>query len=256
MKRKLLSELPGTAPFAALFALATLTTAASAQNVRGRVVDDVTGMPIAAAEIVIADTTGRRITTQVSNADGAFQLLVSRDIDPFHVTVSALGYAEMPWRRVQTGGDGLFLDMRLNPRPIEAEPLRIDVTRRPYHLVESGFYERMRRGIGDFLAPDVLDDIIATKPTDLIRHLASIQVVGDREPIFSRSGNGMMQCTPAIWMDGMLVRRAGDTLIGFDQVVPPPENVEAIELYPGVGAPPEWASWAGRCGVIGIWLKR
>ena len=73
------------------------------------------------------------------------------------------------------------------------------------------------------------------------------------------SGTGGLECNPAVFLDGALVRPGGTEhrqYTPFNQIVDP-DMVEAIEVYRRATEVParfsgEWAT----CGVIAVWTTR
>lgn len=230
--------------------------------VQGRVVDPATGQSVAGALVTLTDGGGSIVGRVLTGDDGRF---VIGSVDPGRLTVGveALGYASAADRVIEYGDDPLFLEIGLSPAPVGVEGIVVTVTPQKAFLKELGFYDRMGRGGGRFVGPDQVAAIRAARPSDLVRRVAGVQLAGDSEPVFSRSmvqGFSGSLCAPNLYVDGVparldpSLRDAGDA---FDNLLPPPEQIEAIELYPGgASIPVQWRGSTSTCGVIVVWTKR
>lgn len=244
------------ASLTALTPLASGDASVDAQVVRGLVTDKVTGNPVSAARVTVADSTGYRQTTAATDSSGTFQLLVDIQVDPIRVSVEALGYASYEPALIQRDGEVLILSIALDPDPLPTDRLEVTVERRKRYLDRTGFYDRAARGIGRYLTPDDLAQTAASRTADLIRRVPSIQLLADREPVFTRGGVRLGEaCLPAVWVDGILLREGGKP-VAFNAVAPPPAHIDAIELYAGIGSVPiQWRGSNSPCGVIVFWTR-
>ena len=236
-------------------------SALAAQAVRGRVVDLALHAPVAGAEVVVTDTSGTLVRRALTDVDGTFQL-DRVPIGLLTLQVSALGYAATADRLVPFDGQSLFLEIGLNPAPVGTDGIVVSVTPQKPHLRLNGFYDRMRRGHGDFLGPEDVAARSVVRPSELLARVGSIKMVAGREPILIRNQRyPPLTCVPNLYIDGAAVRL--DTRIrdiwdpdAFDNVMPPAEQIEALEVYPGgASMPSKWRSSSSSCGAIVVWTR-
>ena len=153
----------------------------------------------------------------------------------------------------------------------------------------SGFYRRMRdaeRGVnhGYFMTPE---DFEFRKPHEITQMAEGIPAVivkrdnGDPkryvlvgapckprtepDPACVRIGSSMegpssarlFRCVMTVYLDRVRIAgKFGSSPDDFINEVVVPSSVAAMEIYPrGVGAPPEFQSMNGSCGVVLIWTK-
>jgi outer membrane receptor for ferrienterochelin and colicin len=158
------------------------------------------------------------------------------------------------------------------------------VERRQQRLEMAGFYQRQRLGFGSFITRDKIAASPAISLTDLLRRYPGVQVVIDpnslETDVILRGTARLDRCYPSVAIDGMVVRmggiaklllsqslppseqaeveKAGDSIdVGLDTLAPPPEEIEAIELYPSLaGLPPFLVGTTSPCGAVVIWTRR
>jgi hypothetical protein len=133
------------------------------------------------------------------------------------------------------------LTVELPVQPIPLEGFTVTAQAHPRWLVSSGFFRRRGRAYegkqwtrGELaeLDPVFLQDVLATVPG-----------------IRSRGSDGMYgrgQCRLSVFVDDFEMED------WFDLDMIDPRNVEALEVFHGIGKPGEFF-W--HCGVVLVWLK-
>lgn len=252
-----------------LLALLALSLPGFAGGVEGQIVGRVTDLaaetPVQAAGVALVDAEGNVKAQAVTGADGLFSARLA-EAGVYTVQVVALGYVASPGTTVTYEGERVFLEISLIPAPIEAEGITVSVEQRVPYLEVFGFYDRRDDGRGTFLTPEDIQRRKATRSSHLLREVSSILLSQAREPVFARAvgttpGQGL--CVPNIFVDGYPLRtntQMQDVYASpnrFDLVVPPPEQVAAMEIYPGgASIPPQWRTGTSGCGVIVVWSRR
>lgn len=235
---------------------------ASAQELRGEVVDAVTGGGIAGALVSVTDSTASFVRRALTSDDGGF-VLIGVPAGAFDVSVEAFGFETTERKRVVLDQGPAFLRIAVAPAPIGTEGITASVERRRPHLQVHGFYDRLERGYGRFVTEDQLSDLVPSRSHEVFRRVTGVKIVAG-EPILTRGGSGLrhqgLKCLPNVWIDGRLARLR--TSIGrlspqaFDDLLPSPEDIRAIEVYSGgAGTPVQWVGPSSACGVIVVWLK-
>lgn len=269
----------------ALLGLAASATPGSSQ-VLGRVIDQASRTGVPTAGVALVDSTGAVMGQVVSDANGRFIVPIGRP-GTYSVQVVALGYVATPIDNLVYTGERTFLEVTVAPAPIETEGLEVVVEQQEVHLVEAGFYQRRRLSGGQFIGPEEIVALRATRSAHLMRRMSSVSIVEGREPVFNRTQGANPEggtCLPNVWIDGMPIRTVNfqdrsNLQVGlgtnnatggnaaserlrsfgerFDLIAPPPEQIAAIEAYPGgATVPAQWRTSSSGCGVIVVWTRR
>ena len=248
--------------------LLLLPATANAQVVRGTVVEDPTGAPIAGAIIDILYR-GGVLATARSDSAGAFLLLPRRSgaftvraSHAFHTAVDSLPLTI-------DGGATVTVVLRLARAAIPLEPLVV-TARTDVRL--AGYHERLRRGsgFGQFVTRAEIDARPGARTTDLLRARPGVEVstvprgganqpspIGTPDVTIPRVSIITMQgprgpCMPRLFIDGLHMRQFIDS--GIDEILKP-EMIEGVEIYPySAGAPPEFID-PDMCGVVAFWTR-
>jgi hypothetical protein len=239
--------------------LAGLAASASAQSVRGQVLEDSLGTAIAGARVDLLDLGGHTVQRGGTAQDGTFRLTAPRP-GPYRLNVRRLGYAPRMTPPLDlTLSDTLAVAVRLRTAALSLAPV-IVVGRagaltvfNPY-LESQGYYDReaqySREGIGFaiFLDGKKLRPG-ASRFVDLLRDVPGIRIVsggGTKAYVAGRWG-----CPPDIFVNGTFVGRSGPP---SEDALPPAADIAAIEVYPGVEAPAKYLRFGTLdCGVIVLW---
>jgi hypothetical protein len=268
--------------FAALPLLA-LAAPASAQVVRGKVLDAATGEAVPRAEVSAVTVEGRGAGGARTGADGSFTLEL-RAAGTFRLRAERTGYQPSVTDTVAVQSrETVEVELRISATAVAIEPLRVTARVEPPRrrtLQLNGFYDRERTGIGKFVRREELE---RRHPTSLAQALSrvdgtSILYHGVRQFIFfprngrptisqgggstagrrpgstrPPSGSGAVRCLPNLYVDG--VRVPYDAYHDINASVSP-EQVEAMEVYRGPSEiPPQYNGSDAMCGVILIWTR-
>lgn len=238
-----------------LLAGLVLPSSAAAQLIRGRVFDAATRKPLETAMVTVAHEGSGRLVSNVTDERGVFALEPDFREGRVQVAVSALGYAPAPPAEVSLETAGIYLEVGLDPEPLALPELQVVVRPRPPRLDRFGVFDRYERGVGRVFLPDDLEDLVATEPSQLVLRMPGLRVASRKEPVFIRHTSVRGACLPVLFVDGLAVRtpsRPG----AFNDVVPPPQMIAAIEAYPNSGGvPPRFQTHESRCGTIMVWTK-
>jgi hypothetical protein len=220
-------------------------TAPALAHVRGTVVDDVTGAPVAAAQVVL-DGTRFRATTA---ADGRF-LFEAVPAGEYTLRVVHLAYLALPLT-IRVGRESLDLAVRLGPSVMPLAP--VVVTAFSMRLEGVGFYDRQKRGVGQFMAQS---EIAAAQPmhsSDLLRRIPGVRYAPQHGGMVM-SGRG--RCHFSFIVDGARM------LQDFQMDMVAPQFIEGIEFYRShAELPAPFRSTVGRessssnCGIVVLWTR-
>lgn len=110
---------------AALALVAPLT--ASAQELRGRVVDSENGVPVGLAAVFVLDAAREPVVTGAADVDGYYQVQLP-SAGEYILIVERLGYFETESPLLAVSGDGVFgADFEMRPEPFRLDPLEVVV---------------------------------------------------------------------------------------------------------------------------------
>jgi hypothetical protein len=258
---------------------------ASAQILKGHVVEADGGRPIPYVTLELIDDRSQVHSGVSADSLGAFQL---RSWVPGKYTLraSALGYKGILSEPMELGTrDVLQLTVRLHPDAIPLEPIVV-VARARVPLAElalSGYYGRRdsgrRLGLGRFFDRGAIELRSGGRLTDILATIPGVrifQVPNCSSPLISMAGNNFSRfndveydsllrpsyasdpCNPTwvcranVYVDGVQMEFNESTSI---DLLVPLDWVEAIEVYRRASeVPAEFLSRAN-CGVVAIWTR-
>jgi len=223
-------------------------------QVQGRVVERGSGAPINAARVLIFSEAGDTLAELESRGDGRFALFESLPNGRHRIEGSAPGFSTVSQAFAYADGP-LAFELQLQPSPIALDGLEVSVDadrRSSRRLLLNGFYDRKQRGFGDHLEFEDPDSRLgATRASHLLRRMAGVSVSRGGEPFF----RGDRECTPVLVLDGVVIRGIPSRVRSFDDAMPPPEDILAIEVYRSAATvPPNWLR-RGMCGAVAVWTR-
>lgn len=219
-----------------------LVTPATPQIIAGRAVEAISGAPVGVVEIVLLDTLDARHATVVSNWVGEFFIMVPRP-GTYLLRASRLGYATVQTQPIEIGDDeAVEVELRLDVRPVELEPLTVLVRRRE-SLRERDlreYYERIERYGRRHTGPI---RILAREDLEGWEAFNLSTVLEFNAPHWHSFGE---DCAPKVFVDGQQ-----RFLHPYTSIL----HIEGIEFYRRYG-PMSTRFWdpAG-CGVVLIWTR-
>ncbi len=273
-------------PFALAVQLGALP--ASAQVIRGRVIDHTTFLGVAAAGITAVDSAGKAAATTLTDSTGTFLLRLPAP-GQFRLRTNALGYRPDDTRIALLAGAETTLELRLLPDALAIDSLTVMAQRRVPRLAREGFYRRKAEGFGHFLEEKEIEAKVPIRFSDLLRGMSGVGVVcGGFPPLCDARMRGAARpCPPTVVLDGRVLRVGGaagfamsryetpDTAlrkkIARGTVPAPPTTaaplyldellnpliLAAVEVYPGAaGVPVQYTGSMGACGAVIAWSKR
>lgn len=226
----------------AVLAIILLATPATPQIVAGRAVDATTGAPIDGVLIALLDTLDVTHASVVSNSAGEFIIMVP-SAGTYMLRASRLGYATARTRPIEIGeGEAVELELRLDVRAVELEPLTVVVRRREnlYERDLREYHERIERNRrlheGRIFAREDLQGLDAWTVRSAIGRLS---------PPFYSFGE---TCAPKVFLDGRPMSVGEDRYMSLS-------NIEGLEFYRGFGPAGTRFVDPDHCGVILVWTR-
>lgn len=235
----------------------------SAQVFSGDVTDE-TGIPLDQVTVGLINADRQLVASTTSDANGVFSVRAPV-AGTYRVHLTRIGY-----RSLSGGPYDLLEDFTLEARvvmhraPAQLEALEVEVEGRVPRLVIAGFYERQAEGFGHFLDREEIlrrGSISVAHALDRIPRVwvgKSNELIGTgsmRSPTLVFRG-GSVDCVPALWVDGVLVRDGGTLAepLRLDEYVSI-NDVAGVEFYGGPATVPIEFSHSGACSVVLVWSR-
>ncbi len=262
LKRGLTVKPPRLASVLLLYGMSLLLRpdAARAQHAEG-VVRDETGLPISDVYVTLLDEAQKLAAAALTGKDGIFTIHAPSS-GAYYLRVARIGYRSLvdgPYSI--TRGDPLDVSVVMHPLPLGLDPLEVTVEGGVGRLAAVGYYERKEAGFGRFVEREEIRRTGPMRLTDVLRRLPWVSVsqspVGGLNPVLLMRGDGAGACSPTLYIDGVVVAQGGSArrrpVRPDDWVVP--EDVEAVEVYPGPASVPIQFQALAECGVLLIWTR-
>lgn len=248
---------------ALVLAWAFSPTAIRAQVLRGRLVDDLSGEAIPAANItLLAGTKGGDLVARVlSDSAGAFILKGIGD-GRFRIRGERIGYETVtspPFDLVDQ--DTLAVELRMSVEAVPLAPLTVVSERLPLllsrQLEVGGFLDRRDvygsngLGLGTFLVKSDWERRNPSRISALLQDVPGVRVFGSAVRLRTvTSFSGTQGCTPNFYLNGQILPLRGESI---DDIISA-FSVSAVEVYPGMSRPPQFMDLGDHpCGAIVLW---
>ncbi|UCC24075.1 MAG: TonB-dependent receptor [Gemmatimonadales bacterium] len=222
--------------------------------VAGQVVSVTSGDALPFAEVYVLRASGEFVTVVEADDAGRFRVEVDGP-GSYYLQAGTVGHEPLQAGPVALAS-GQTLNLRLRLRPVyNMDSLVVTVNAREPTLSRNGFYERVQRGFGSFLARRDFEQRNYPRLADYLSRLPGVAVSG-RTVYFTRA-QGMSTrgglCYPALLLDGALISNGGlNDPPPLDMVIP--DQLAGVEIYRGgAGTPMEFTGSNRACGVIVIW---
>lgn len=224
---------------------------ARAQTIRGVVVEEGTGAPIAGVLVELVARGEGPIARAQTDGEGVF-LLLPRRAGSYLLRLTHIAYAPVDSAALAaTAGETVQIELRMSRTAIPVEPLVV-TARRSGRLAE--FYERQERGgFGRFLTREDIERRPGARATDLLRTIPGVQIVasGAGTNLITMRG-GADRCLATVYIDGLPVRQFPES--GIDDLLPT-DAIEGVEVYTGFASAPSPIHARDGCGVVAFWSR-
>ena len=236
--------------------------AQSGHEIRGRVLDAASAVPIPFVEIwLVRDRQVMKSEYAVTNEDGRFSLHADRAA---HLALYArrIGYSPVVTLLDSLAKiDSFGVEIRLASVAVSLPTANVTGRNNLRDILLSGFDHRRELGLGAFITYDEIQRKGAPALSSLLREIPGVEVRGTGPGMQVRMGRSsqMLQCEPLVYMDGQRATRSSDppSVVGELLAGTPGTALEAVEVYRGRSElPAEFADPDARCGAIVIWTRR
>jgi hypothetical protein len=221
---------------------------AAAQAIVGRVLDDATGVPLAAVEVRLLTPDGRLQQRTLSDSTGLFRMRAP--LPGRHVLEgSLLGYQPLRSAPLEIARNReVTLELRLSVNAVALDAIRV-VAERAYgggHLAD--YYRR-----AEWAQKSGFGKVLTRADIDRLRYPSSSSYAPGVRPVpgspFEYVSEPRVGCRADTYVDN---RRA--TLKDIDAAVTP-ENLEGVEIYVGMQVPFEFQRMPSPCAVVLYWTR-
>jgi len=239
-------------PVVAMYALVAASVAAAQPAADRRelvgLVRDPSGTPIGGATVEV------RGASAGTNEKGAFQLWTG-NIDTLTISIRRLGYQAVSALLTARNGqwDTVVVEMERTSQRLSAVNITGTTAGRANGLRD--FEARRAVGNGIFVARDEIAGRNSLRTSDILRGKRGINLVRLRGGAFgvrfTSYSHSRPNCTPDIWLDGVVARE-----LEVDDI--PANDIEAMELYESMATVPFQftpQSTTPPCGTIVIWTR-
>ena len=251
---------------------ATASETADAVALRGTVRSAETGDPVAGALVRLLGGDFERVTGE----DGAFRMLgIPRG--RYRMVTEHLGMASDTADIDLTEGSVQLALLTLDTRPVPLPTLEVEIDRTYASPRIAGFYQRMERGLGEFITRGDLEfrDVISNfrripnVRVDQCSHGVGVRVsdcwdIEIARGVFANVFSGGQRCRPLVYIDGHLLSGQLQDMSGeFPGENPfsllqryPRDRIEGIEVYRSpAAAPGRYRMLGDACGIILAWTR-
>ena len=269
----------------AAFVFGAIATSASAQTVRGIVVESGTERPIQLATVLMISSRGDSVAVTLTD-DNGFYSVTAPDGGTYMVVSRALGYRSQRDGPMELeDGDVRVLRLNMAPRALGIEGVTVSVSPMDAWLARRGFYERRDTLSGFFMTPEAIAVSDAFFTPELFRTgtgsrtwvdpmaipwVAEVRMLVNspslagpnprnslaraddtNHPARGRGGKG--GCRPDIYVNDIFQYLGG----GYElDHAAPMDEIVAVEIYRGFREPPpKRYRTVYTCGVILIWTE-
>ncbi|MFH1764697.1 MAG: TonB-dependent receptor plug domain-containing protein [Gemmatimonadota bacterium] len=253
--------------YSLLLCFAVSGQAAGQIRIVGRVIDDLTEVPLSQAQISLLAPDGSTLTRGETSELGTFEFQV-RNVRAVRLSVRRFGYQANTTPLLYFDVRKFFqVEVRLDPEAILLAPLEVIYwSPRPENALHEAFKRRVETGLGIYITREEVETRNPLLVSDLLREVPGLDfrtsAYGTRPSVRMVRAAGMA-CVTQIFLDGFLMNGRAFSTAGFapidlriDDVVSP-NSVEGIEIYRGLSTvPPEFLNPDADCGVIAIWTRR
>jgi hypothetical protein len=254
-------------PIALLISL-SMPAGASAQVLRGTVIDELANRPVARARVAVMPADRDTVIISRITDDGVFEFHLPEP-GAYRLRVEALGYAALTTAALEVRADGVVtVELRMRVEAIALQPLRIVAERVEPPFMRDIRY-RQRLGFGNLVTREELDERTGSRLRDVLETVPGVRIVevarrgGRPVPLVETRAAAINPrgCFAALYLNGIRQFEMGapdpDVLAKVEELFAlRPYDIEAIEVYRGAAeVPAEFSGSTAECGVVAVWLR-
>jgi len=222
-----------------------------------------TGQPVSGARVRLVGRDDERITGE----HGTF-VIPDLPRGRYRVVTERLGLASDTAEVDLRLGAGTMASLVLETEPVQLPTLEVEIQRTFRSQRLAGYYDRMNRGLGDFVTAEDLEvrDVISN-----FRRIPSVRIQQCVNSLGMRTTNcwdlkiargfGNRPCPPLVYIDGFLYSNVEGLETGGGNAFTllqglPRHRLEGIEMYRNpASAPAQYRMLGDACGIVLVWTR-
>ena len=222
-----------------------------------------TGQPLSGARVRLVGRDDERITGE----HGTF-VIPDLPRGRYRVVTERLGLASDTAEVDLRLGAGTMASLVLETEPVQLPTLEVEIQRTFRSQRLAGYYDRLNRGLGDFVTAEDLEvrDVISN-----FRRIPSVRIQQCVNSLGMRTTNcwdlkiargfGNRPCPPLVYIDGFLYSNVEGLETGGGNAFTllqglPRHRLEGIEMYRNpASAPAQYRMLGDACGIVLVWTR-
>jgi hypothetical protein len=240
--------------------LSTVVAHASAQVVRGRVMEAESARRLPAATVTLIDYNKQTVGRAVTDTAGNFQIRAPR-AGGYQIRFDLLGYTPLTSERIELGArETVQLAVQLSTQALPVTPVVITARQRNRGNLEEFEKRRVRQGSGYFITQDEIEKHASMPASSLVSRVPGVTLKTTRYGSQILLPGTLDVCQASVFVDGTRIQ---GSVTGVDDLLIP-AWIGGIEVYPrAASAPIEYRTNNNPanpnadtdCGVVLYWTR-
>lgn len=240
----------------------------SAQIITGQVFEEFSNNPVPDVVVSLQDSLQNHISHTMTDEYGEF-FLQAPEPGSYMVHVRQIGFHENSTGLIEMEiDDNLRIEIGLMVDTIVMEEVTVEAERWSRYLDRQGFYTRQDRGLGQFMDRKAIEEMRASRPSELFNMAQGVRIRNDGHLLNNRHS---VTCPMTLVVDGLIVVQSRCTYLAenchqeelriqqsIDQMLQT-LNIQAIEIYTSPHSIPQQfavgISGITPCGAILVWTQ-
>jgi len=239
---------------------------ATAQIVTGQVFEEFSNNPLPDVVVSLQDSLQNPVSHTMTDEYGEF-FLQAPEPGTYMVHVRQIGFHENSTGLIEMEiDDNLHIEIGMMVDTIVMDEITVEADRWSAFLDRQGFYRRQELGLGQFMDRKDIEEMIASRPSELFNMTHGVRIRNDRHLVNRRH---MVTCPMTLVVDGIILVESRCTYLDekcherelrtqptIDQILQT-LNIQAIEIYTSPHSIPlhlaVGLSGITPCGAILVW---
>ena len=241
---------------------------ATAQIVTGQVFEEFSNNPLPDVVVSLQDSLQNPVSHTMTDEYGEF-FLQTPEPGTYMVHVRQIGFHENSTGLIEMEiDDNLHIEIGMMVDTIVMDEITVEADRWSRFLDRQGFYTRQERGLGQFMDRKDIEEMRASRPSELFNMTHGVRIRNDGHLVNRRH---MVTCPMTLVVDGVIVVESMCTYLAeqcheeelrtrpsIDQILQT-LNIQAIEIYTSPHSIPQHLavglSGITPCGAILVWTQ-
>jgi len=252
----------------AFIALCGVCRSASAQIITGQVYEEFSNNPLPDVVVSLQDSLQNQVRHTMTDEYGEF-FLQAPEPGSYLIHARQIGFHENSTGLIEMElDDNLHIEIGLMVDTIVMDEITVEAERWSPFLDRQGFYRRQERGLGQFMDRKKIEEMRASRPSELFYMSQGVRIRNDGHLVNRRH---LVTCPMTLVVDGVILvetkctypdedchERELRTQPTIDQILQT-LNIQAIEIYTSPHSIPHHLavglSGITPCGAILVWTQ-